>query len=649
MAPYDEWNKIEDDDDDELQDNSFFDSKKDVILFCIDCSPSMLELRPDPESEDPNLKTSHLYTALTVAMQLQKRKVVTNPNDSFGILLFNTSRKPETSRKQGSEIKKNMVLFQPIAPISAPAIQELIQLLSDPGDLQKEFPPSGTQVAIGDLFTSCNWVFRDGAPKTATKRVFLITDEDNPHPGHGAKQLRTSAETTLHDLLQAGVGVEPFFIETEEKRFNMNTFYSHVLQNQISEEDDEEEDANVLKQSISISRIEDLLSQMKFREVAKRALFSIPLELAQGFTIGVKGYGLVTEQKRGDYKYFVDLGDRLEVALPKTGLLDEDRQAEVNKSSVVYGMAVVGAAPSNENDGEEDNLTATKVVKSGQRPFYTPDEMRSFRTLGLEPGFKLLGFKPRDTLKFEDNVKHSLFIYPDENTYAGSKRTFTALLKSMVKKKVIGLALGVIRRNANPTFYAVLPQEENVEEMDPAGFHLIPLPFADDIRSAPIEEGYIAPDNLKDAARAWINKMTIKSGYIPDAYPNPALAYHYEQLEASAFQEEFNAAAFEDHTEPKLDLIHKAAGKLLKEWKTELANDESANFVVATTGSKRKGDGAGQMDKDEVLAKFNSGTLAKYKVDELKAFCRGVGLGTTGKKADLIERVEGWCEKNKRK
>jgi hypothetical protein len=29
-------------------------------------------------------------------------------------------------------------------------------------------------------------------------------------------------------------------------------------------------------------------------------------------------------------------------------------------------------------------------------------------------GIKLLGFKPRSELLFEDNVKHSLFIYPDE-------------------------------------------------------------------------------------------------------------------------------------------------------------------------------------------------------------------------------------------
>ncbi|KAJ3862177.1 SPOC like C-terminal domain-containing protein [Lentinula novae-zelandiae] len=642
MAPYDDWNRVDEDEEDELQDAAFFDAKKDVILFCIDCSPSMLALRPDPEDETKN--TRHLYAALNSAMNLQKRKVVTGPNDSFGILLFNTTRKPDTPRTQGSEIKKNMFLYQPIGPISAPTIQELIQLLNaaqeDSDEIQKQFPPCDSRVAMGDVFTSCNWVIRDGAPKTATKRVFLITDEDDPHPS--SKQLKISAQTTLEDLAQAGVVVEPFFIQSEDRPFDVTKFYSSVLQTNAFA-DDVDSDPSILNQSISVSRIEDLLSQMKFREVAKRALFNIPFELAKGLTIGVKGYGLVTEQKKGEYKYFVDLGDRLEAATVKTGQLDEDRDVEVDKSNIVYGMAVVGAAPSND-DVEDDSMAATKVVKSGQRPFYTADEMRSFRTLGLEPGLKLLGFKPRDTLKFEDNVKHSLFLYPEENTYAGSKRTLSALLKSMIKKKVVGLARGVLRRNSTPTIYAVLPQEEDVDEMEPAGFHIIPLPFADDIRSAPIDQGYIASDDLKDKARAWINKMTIKSGY-PHKYATTALAFHYDQLEASAFREEFNPDAFEDLTEPNVHLIHAKAGKLLKEWKVELADDHSATLVIPVTGSKRKSEDTSTdgIDVAEIKTRFESGSLMKLKVDQLKAFCRSQNLSTSGKKADLIQRVEDWC------
>lgn len=59
-----------------------------MVLFAIDCSESMQALHDDPKNEGQ--KTSHLLTALEAAMQIQKRKVVVGPNDSAGILLFNT-------------------------------------------------------------------------------------------------------------------------------------------------------------------------------------------------------------------------------------------------------------------------------------------------------------------------------------------------------------------------------------------------------------------------------------------------------------------------------------------------------------------------------------------------------------------------------
>lgn len=107
--PYEDWNEIEDEDQDELQDASvgfassptiqsahpiaiqWVEGKRDVILFCIDCSESMQELRDDPVYE--GVQTSHLLGALDAAMQIQKRKAIVGPADSVGILFFNTVRR----------------------------------------------------------------------------------------------------------------------------------------------------------------------------------------------------------------------------------------------------------------------------------------------------------------------------------------------------------------------------------------------------------------------------------------------------------------------------------------------------------------------------------------------------------------------------
>lgn len=102
----------------------------------------MHELREDPVYE--NVQTSHLLSALDAAMQIQKKKVIVGPNDSVGILLFNTVRfygfahdalfdvrqtRPNEVKGYASEIKKNCFVYQQITPISAPTIQDLIRLI----------------------------------------------------------------------------------------------------------------------------------------------------------------------------------------------------------------------------------------------------------------------------------------------------------------------------------------------------------------------------------------------------------------------------------------------------------------------------------------------------------------------------------------
>ncbi|KAI5829540.1 ku70-like protein [Schizophyllum commune Tattone D] len=656
MAPYDEWNRIEEEEEEELQDTSWLEGKRDVILFCIDCSESMLDLYEDPEYEDA--QTCHLFTALDAAMQIQKKKIIVGPNDQVGIMLFNTTRRgPKGS--QGSDIKKGTYLYQPIGPLSAPSIQELIQLLNafreDNNTLREEFPPvEDKYVAMGDVFTSANWILRDGAPKTATKRVFLITNQDNPHPGQGSRQLLTSARTTLVDLAQSGVAVEPFFISTEDKPFDVSKFYRAVLlPNNLVDDDEDHDPSNpsVLNEAISISRIEDLLAQMRFHEVPKRAQFSIPLELGQDFVIGVKGYGLVTEQKKGAYRYFAETENGIKVAESRTLYVNALTNKEIDKTKVLFGMDLGGdkeAAAGKTSSNFDPSVM--RLVKAGERPFYTAEEVKKFRTLGLEPGIKLLGFKDADTLAFEDNIKHSHFIYPDELAYSGSKRTFSALLKSLIKKNKIGLVRVLTRRNATPTFCAMVPQMEQTDDAgwtEPAGFHLIPLPFADDIRQATVEKGLRAGKPLTEAAMPFIHKITIKrGGYPPDSYPNPALAYHNEQLQASAFREEYDPSEFEDQTLPAYDSMHKKIGSLIKTWKEAFVMDDSADVVEAPpakAGTKRKADTS--VDEAEIRAKYDNDTMSKLRVDQLKEFLKSKSLPVSGKKADLIDRVSEYFDK----
>lgn len=104
----------------------------------------------------------------------------------------------------------------------------------------------------------------------------------------------------------------------------------------------------------------------------------------------------------------------------------------------------------------------------------------------------LLGFAPRATLKPQYIYKHSYLIYPNETEYINSIPTFSALLKSMVKKDVIGLGVLVARSNSTPILCWLVPQQEERDlesdnQIKPPCIWLVQIPFADDIREPLVE------------------------------------------------------------------------------------------------------------------------------------------------------------------
>lgn len=647
------WDILADEEDDELQLNGYLESLKDVILFAIDCSPSMLAPQPNTSkkssqatAEGASPMYSHLFATLRGAVALMKKKAMNEPNDMVGILLFNTMEKYGTEQEE-TALGSHITVFQSIGQVNADVIQKIMTILhsveAGSSTLEEKFRPWSRRVAMSDVFSGCNVILREQAPNSATKRVFLVTDEDDPHGG--SFHLDTTAKNTLRDLYSRGVTLEPFFISTPAKPFKVTKRYIDILSR--STEDDENAVQTIPAVIEGFSRF---LEQLAIKEAPKRSQFSTKMTIGNGFTIGVKGYGLVVEQKKGTPKTFLDVDGELKELESKTAYFAEGTLDETIKGPVVYGMSLA-TVPRTGDDGP-DQGAASENVESGVVPYsqvyYTAEDVKSFRTLGLEPGIKILGFKDADTLVFEDNIKHSYFIYPNEAVYKGSIRAFNALLKTLVAKEKIGLALALFRRNSSPYFYAMVPQEEvlDADEVQerPPGFHMIPLPYADDIRAAPVDEALQASDDLVTAASAWIKKLKINKGYMPDAYPNPALNLFNSQLEAIALRDEFDLESFSDTTMPQKDVILQRAGPLVEVWKEVLSEDPNVNVVVVKTSGKRKAEVA--VDELEIREHYENGTLAKLNMDKLKAFLRGKSLQTTGKKQDLLDRTSQWLGAN---
>lgn len=73
-----------------------------------------------------------------------------------------------------------------------------------------------------------------------------------------------------------------------------------------------------------------------------------------------------------------------------------------------------------------------------EKVLISAQEMKAIKMFD-KVGMTLLGFKPNSYLKFYHNVKHSMFVYPDEKKVKGSSQCADALITEMIKKERIAI------------------------------------------------------------------------------------------------------------------------------------------------------------------------------------------------------------------
>lgn len=107
---------------------------------------------------------------------------------------------------------------------------------------------------------------------------------------------------------------------------------------------------------------------------------------------------------------------------------------------------------------------------------FNKEEMNAIKRFD-GPGITLMGFKDRSRLKPYMNVRASYFLYPNEEKIKGSSQVCHSLLIKMLQRNKIAIVKFIPRENALVKFGAMVPST------DPPGFHLIFLPYADDMRT----------------------------------------------------------------------------------------------------------------------------------------------------------------------
>lgn len=674
---YSHQTEEDEEEEEDLQDASY-KTAKDAVLFAIDVSKSMLTSPSESDPKKPETALSPTVAALKCAYALMQQRIISNPNDMMGILLFGTEKsKFQDGIDEGGNTGKQYPHCYLLTDLDVPAASDVKlvrDIVQDEEESAEILQASSEEVSMANVLFCANQIFTTKAPNFTSRRLFLVTDNDYPHAT--SRDSRNSAAVRAKDLYDLGVTIELFPISHPDRGyvFDRSKFYNDIVYSLVPSDPDAPAPVTAdIKTANStandgISLLQSLLSSVASRSAPRRALFSsVPFEIGPGLKISVKGFIILKKQapKRTAFVYVPPDSEKAQIAVGSSTMSAGDTGRTVEKVEV------------------------RRAYKFGGESITFSDEELDRITYFGDPVIRIIGFKRLSSLPIWANLKQSTFIYPSEESFIGSTRIFSALHQKLLKDQRIGIAWYIPRRNAGPRLVAVIPgaeeRNQDGDQQTPPGLWLKPLPFADDVRVAPETHLVRAPDSVTDAMRLVIQNLQLpKAIYDASKYPNPALQWFFRILQALALEEDLPEQP-EDKTLPRWKQIHKRAGgelegqdeedrnsltllsgfvvqwgaeveKAYEEWAMANGNSlmPSSNGAAKRTAGSASAPRAKKVkDEDDeegvtdgaMRAAYDQDKLSKFKVPELKTWCasKGVGKGLT-KKADMVDAITSFFE-----
>lgn len=465
------------------------------------------------------------------------------------------------------------------------------------------------------------------------------------------------------------IRIEPFFLcPPSTECFDTDVFWRAVIVANRGEEDGASSDAlragGAAPAELALTvcdRDASALQGLARRASAKkRAYTNLPMVLPDGHEIGLTLYTLVSKRAKPPARKLV--AETNEAVVMKT------RQLNAADGQVLGDQYDIGHLfPVGNRNAIFESVRACAQRLAAPWPPPAPPRSRLTRCAPRRPAprvapqgeraklnsafghtrLALIGFKSRERLKPYHSKKSGYFAVPNEASLSGSTAASRALIEELCARDKMAVGMYIARQAVS--MVALLPQQE-VRAADgavslPFGFHVLPLPFADDVRAPPLVYGPAEPSAEAVAgARALVDAMRIP--YEPRK--NPVLERFYTGLEAYALAET-NVAQVEDHTLPDAQLVERCAPQA-EEFKAAVFGDEYAEPQAGGAARKRAaaaGDAGGTKrlkgGAPETAREWrdlaNADQLGQLTAPILKGYCDQHSLKKGGKKDELAARV----------
>ena len=316
-----------------------------------------------------------------------------------------------------------------------------------------------------------------------------------------------------------------------------------------------------------------------------------------------------------------------------------------------------------------------KVIVKNAEKQATYAASKNFHANACKLGMHCLGFVDTSEVTQRDRLLkgQGKFVRADETVFGG-KEAFSALLTACAERHVSVLCADVYNAKSQVKYVALIPQVENDAYLGvPAGFHVVKVPFRDDLRQPEKAIGKSAPqtsatEDQIQAAEALVESLELQE-YHPTRISNPELQAHYKALEAIALNKR-KVEKISDDTAPPIEQLWKEHGVIahIRNFSqttygieqqdrvggndADADEDDDGNGIIglkrkARGGPSKGGEKALKTVVQEIRPGFETfvkrakkGSLSELTVDVLKTYLDAHNLPKSGNKASIISRIE---------
>lgn len=183
---------------------------------------------PTPSNDKKADKDSAVSAALKCAYQIMQQRIISNPKDMMGIIFFNTEKTLFYDENGRSNLTyHNCYVYVDLNVPSADDVKALKNLVEDGEDTEEILVPSKERVPMRSLLFCANQMFVTKAPNFGSRRLFIITDNDDPHPND--KSAKEHASQRAKDLYDLGATIDLFPVSRGDTKFDVTRFYNVCL------------------------------------------------------------------------------------------------------------------------------------------------------------------------------------------------------------------------------------------------------------------------------------------------------------------------------------------------------------------------------------------------------------------------------------